>query len=148
MCRSHQLATTRSLFATSSDKSARYIRDNRAEVDRKADRLLEKARNTFEGVDTQADAVGMLRVAKEALEYANAAYDSASGDVNAAAAARREAERRRREAREAEERAARRRREEEEARQQSYYHSSSTYSSSSSGFSGGDFGGSSGSSGW
>lgn len=149
-----QLASARSLFATSSDKSERYIRNNRSDVDGKADRLLAKAKDAFALVDKQADEVAMLRVAKQALEFANSAYDSASDNVAAAEAARREIERRAREAQEAEERAARRRREEEEERQRSYYHSSSSYSSSSSfdSFSSsssfGSFGGSSGSSGW
>jgi uncharacterized membrane protein YgcG len=153
-----QLASARTLFATSSDKSERYIRNNRSDVDHKADRLLAKAKDAFALVAKQADEIAMLRMAKQALEFANSAYDSASDDVATAEAERREIERRAREAQEAEERAARRRREEEEERQRSYYQSSSSYSSSSSSsfggfsssssFDSGSFGGSSGSSGW
>ncbi|MEO5949356.1 MAG: TPM domain-containing protein [Candidatus Saccharimonas sp.] len=164
-----QLETARSLFATSSDKSERYISNNSAEVDRDAFKLLSKARETFARVDKQSDIVEMLKVAKQALELANAAYDRASEDVAAAEAAREAVraakraaeERAEREEREERERRDRKRREDEEERQRSYYRSSSSYSSSSSSSSssfdssssssfsgGGDFGGSSGSSGW
>lgn len=146
-----QLASSRSLFATSSDKSARYINDHSSDVSSEAGRLLEKARDKFARVDKESDEVRQLAVAKEALELANSAYESASRDVAAAeeerAAIRRERERQEREAREERERQERAERERREA----YYHStisssSSSYSAPS--FSSSDFGGSSGGSGW
>ncbi len=145
-----QLETARSLFATSSDKSDRYISSNRSEVGNQADHLLKKARETFARLDRQRDEVAMLDTAKRALELANSAYDQASSEVAAAEEARQQERRRREEEEEKRRRERRRREDEEQRRQSSYYSSSSSYSSSSTSYSAPsvDFGGSSGSSGW
>lgn len=93
-----QLASTRELFATSSDKARRYIDKHDSDVSHDAAVTLDLAEKKFAEVGDQPDELSRLETAKKALELANTAYSMASADVAAEEAKREKARRKAREA--------------------------------------------------